>query len=281
MPEYKKQHYVFASYLKEFAIDGNIQGRDTRIYVTEGTRCFSQKVANVAKRDYTYSKTAAEDAEQWFQHMESEYSPDLALARANPLDVPVRQQLALLLTIFDLHYRNARYEIPASLERIDVYKHWSAESLTTEILGQPQPENMQVLTDLVAQQWKTVILNSDEDLVTSDNPSMLFNDGESTRVTHCLLPVSPSELLVSYRSDCIDLLSASLTSADAGLINGIVSSQSIGQVYSSRDWEPNDLARTAELREKHGKPHLMNMQNMTSPFMKIDKPLSFIERKPN
>lgn len=92
MADYRKQHWLPASYLMFFAIDANVDGRNSQVWVTDGYKPFKTKVGGVPSSAWTYLKSDAEMAEKPFHEMEQSY-PELVRSLIARSSIGQRDQL--------------------------------------------------------------------------------------------------------------------------------------------------------------------------------------------
>src|SRR5437868_3168158 len=105
MPEYRRQHYLPAVYLREFSVDPSHIDRDSKVWRFDGKQHSLVPVETQCVDDYFYSRKQAQEAEKMFQNMEGLYAQCVRKIKAR--QSPTKDEFfGLILMIFDLHIRN-------------------------------------------------------------------------------------------------------------------------------------------------------------------------------
>lgn len=248
--EYQAQHYVPSSYLQHFAIDGKVEGRASKVWASDGDITFTATVKKIAVSDFTYSRSDPEGAEKSFQEMEGGW-PRLVLEVTKQPSVSKRNQLLLLLHHLEIHMRSPIYEIPQDEERINLYRKWSDFYLNNEFGAGQDVSGYQEFTDQLASRWSSAVISvPNDDLMTSDNPS-LFMGGETGRLDYLLLPISPSYLAITYRNEGVRLLTSQMTTEDTSRLCGLLAARCRRFMYSAQRFDPESIEAIGRLRGNH------------------------------
>lgn len=251
MVEYRAQHYVPSSYLQHFAIGGQVDGRASKVWASDGEVSFVAAVGRLAVSDFTYSRIDPEGAEKSFQEMEGDW-PQLVLRVTAQSSVSRRNQLLLLLHHLEIHMRSPIYEIPDGEERIDLYRKWSDFYLNNEFATGEDVAGLQEFADQVSDRWSSAVISApDNDLITSDNPSLFMGGGERGALEYLLLPISPSHLAVTYRKDRIRVVSNQMSTDDTSRICGLVAARCKRFVFSADEFDPESIESIRRLREQY------------------------------
>jgi hypothetical protein len=122
MAEFKKQHYLPASYLKYFTDDATKRNRNSSVWRLDATTQRRVPVASQCHSDYFYSKTKAKEAESTFHPREEVYCKIVDEVSAGK-ELEVKRMGDLFLCMFDLHLRNAIHENRTKEEGFEAYGH--------------------------------------------------------------------------------------------------------------------------------------------------------------
>jgi hypothetical protein len=109
VPDYKRQHYLPAAYLKYFSVDQTQCNRDALVWRFDGEGQRLVPVKSQCHDDYFYSKEKAEEIEQTFGILESEYCECVDKIRAGE-QLSEKQCGRLMLFMIDLFLRNDIHE---------------------------------------------------------------------------------------------------------------------------------------------------------------------------
>lgn len=120
MPEYKKQHYLPACYLKYFSIDQGNCSRDSWIWRFDGKVPHQVPVVSQCSGDYHYSRERAAETEAMFGRMEAEYCRCVDRIKADRR-LTEKEYGNLLLFMFDLNLRNNVHKNSTGKEGIAAY----------------------------------------------------------------------------------------------------------------------------------------------------------------
>ena len=121
MATYRKQHYLPAVYLQNFASDQGKPSRRSRIWRFNGLKQTHVSVESQCFENYGYSRSNPSGAESVFHGMEGMYGDCMKKIRAG-LTGTKREYFGLILMMFDLHLRNAAYKNLTGLEGIEAYR---------------------------------------------------------------------------------------------------------------------------------------------------------------
>jgi hypothetical protein len=237
MPEFKKQHYVPAVYLKNFSVDQSDFGRKSRVWrYSHG----SEKLVSVdsqCAKDYFYSKRNAATAEKMFQETEFFYGACVQKIRAGKAS-DQREHFGLILLMFDLHLRNAAYENRTGEEEIVAYR-LRTKALKQWLTGNNQSESTDEETmGHLEKNWRVRILASDccERFITSDNPS-IFLSNQRGQFSATILPITPIHVAIAFDRRIVRVARSQVTAIDTKRLNKYQVAQALRSIYSSGNFE--------------------------------------------
>ena len=284
MPDYRKQHWLPAAYLKFFAVDRTERSRKSLIYRLDSSTCRKVSVDSQCFQKYFYSKENPKEAEKSFHHMEWDYPRIVRLLERskNSLSVNPKEYFGLIYIIVDFHLRNNSYINNRGTENIEAFafrrqNFWHREImlwLQTRQTYIPSPYPLvpelprpilpsvplsseaatkdfsRNLFSFTRDVWRFQSLECEQDFfVTSDNPSIWFeNDGLTTAF---LMPLTPEILGIAYDQRRIKMLSSKATLRDVELVNSFQIIQCNRSIYSAFLLEKRDLKVLPKLFAKN------------------------------
>jgi hypothetical protein len=254
MPEYRKQHYLPAVYLREFSVDPTHIDRDSKVWrcdlkihslVPVQTQCFG---------NHFYSKDRAEAVEKMFQNMEGFYGQCVRTIKAG-LPPTKDQFFGLVLMIFDLHIRNESYANETGQENLHAYS-LRLHALKTQILSGRKKDDLSDddVARLLQERWHVRILHASEgnDFATSDNPSIwIASRRQKPTVQLAILPVTPKHLAVAYDKTLVAVVGEQTAADDEKLLNLLQCSCANRAIYS---FSPLSLEQQGFVREQLARP---------------------------
>jgi len=231
----KFQHWVPCGYLKRFAINGEIRGRDSRVFVTDIDGSKDKKVAKVGGARWTYSRSnPALDHE--FNDMENDI-PLIVDKLSNRMPLSIKERVGFSLIVFDLHHRSAAYENNTTSERFPAYQKVSRQWLIEIWPNDVPADDLHTFFDYFRDGWKLEVMesSSEEKFITSDHPSIIFTDKTDEKPIVAILPISPKQSVVVYDHSRIRISRNIITEDELGVLNGLQVKRCISELYSDHD----------------------------------------------
>jgi hypothetical protein len=202
-----RPHTVPASYLKFWDKDHKPEkGRDSQIFITNGTACRIDTVKKVCIRKKYYSKLNPNEAEDFFKEYESDYSRLVSTIIKTGQFPSTKESIVLFITyIISFLTRNPTFVHKTnSEERIKnvqiAQEHWWRVFFHPKV-RQPwvESEGRKVLNpdflDSLEKEWGLLILGSPtSDVFTSDNPVSIITTNDSKYEIY-FLPISPNYIV--------------------------------------------------------------------------------------
>lgn len=221
MPDYKRQHYLPSVYLKQFSIDAHRASRVSLIWRLDPKKHLCVPVNSQCAKDYFYTKKEAESTESMFEQMENLYDQiaKKVWARTN---LTHQEDFGLILMMLDLHCRNSRYTNRTGEENIKAYRI-RIHCLRNHLLlykGSQNATDEELFAHLHSS-WRVRLLQpADENqLITSDNPSIWFTLDQSSGLHVVLMPVTPYSCAVAFDRHYCSVIGTSLTGNDQEILN--------------------------------------------------------------
>jgi len=233
MPEFKRQHFLPASYLKYFSTDRQNCSRDSFIWRFDGKALRLVPVTSQCSEDYFYSKTDAAKTEQMFQKAESNYCNcvDRIFKNQAPSGIEYGN---LVIAMFDLHLRNRVHKNLTGKQRIDAYNLCSGIFVNEILLGRKDRRaTKEDLVEHVQNYWGVHVfqISGISEFVTSDHPSMwtilkMPSDGSHPRLHMVTLPLTPKHTAVAFDNRVLQIFDDPLSVNDEQTLN-------IGQIQNA------------------------------------------------
>jgi len=231
----KYQHWVPCAYLKHFAIEGRLNGRNSRVYVTTINNSIDAKVEKTGGSNWTYSR-ANPLLDHEFNDMENNW-PELVKKLRAGETLSASDRILLSLTVFDLHHRSAAYTNNTSTERFPAYEKVSRTFLDLIVPGHIDKTNLLAMRNALAKNWdmRTVVSTSGAKFITSDHPSVIFTDEATSKPILALLPITPVLCVLVFKVTKIRINRVVLTDKEIGTLNGLQAKRCISKLYSDYD----------------------------------------------
>ena len=286
MPEYRKQHWLPASYLQFFDVSGTPRGRESELFVANATACHRRRVSNVAVQSYLYSRDDPESAERSFQAMEADY-PRFLEHVLEDRDLSPADGRGLFHILLHLHLRNAAYENRGSGERIEAYGRMGQTFLVRNVakISREEGQDLDNVMAGIARRWQlTPIRNAGNDpLISSDHPCLLF--ALADELAFAFLPAHPRLGLLAYDRSLVRVVANEANQQDAATLNTLQAMVCQREVYSFEDLtsevgEGRPLTRflteRAEQTRGWATDHEWSPEFVSYPQTWMPAPLSFI-----
>jgi uncharacterized protein DUF4238 len=219
MPAYKRQHYLPAVYLKNFTLDGAHATRSSNLWRIDPSRCVSVTVESQCAEDFMFSRKEPKKTEEMFQQIEGRYGAAVRKIWTGE-DPKVGDSLALILTMIELHARNAVHQNLTGHEGVDAYNRRLDSFFTRMLLEMDASRSAtpEEIRDHLKQHWRVRLLRTAENmLLTSDHPSQWLSwdkSNESVAVDFILMPVTGFMYAIAYDRRRSKVRGNSLTESD-------------------------------------------------------------------
>jgi hypothetical protein len=232
MAEYKKQHYLPASYLKYFSVDQSNCRRDSFVWQFNGKHTRKVPVESQCSKKYFYSKMNAAGAEKMFQKRENIYCQFVDKIRSGQ-GSKIQNYGDLFLCMCDLHVRNAAHKDFFGREGVDAYNDRLSLFFSGLLLG--KAESNLSIDDIkyhLQSNWRLEIIPTPRNMqiITSDHPAvfMTFSDPPDPKnpLQIILLALDPSNIAVAFDRRFVAVERKAATAEDVGIFN-------IGQVHNA------------------------------------------------
>ena len=285
----RRPHTVPASYLKFWDRDrDHSRGRDSIIYINDGTKCRFDKVSNISIRRKYYSTVNPNAAESFFSVIEDDYARFVnTIITTGTVPKGLAATLSLINFIISLLARNPTFEHKFKTdERIEnvkiAQKEWRRHFLFD--LGS-KGENVDYRA--VNELWGLMIVGTPTaDFVTSDNPVAVITISE-LKYDMYILPVSPNYVGLVYKKAKIknpkDFTFAEATVRDIERLNSLQAMNANRENYANTVFSDEEIASLAKLKAKTAsRDNFIDEKLMRlEPFQIPDKPdfFSFISVK--
>lgn len=190
--EYKKQHYVPASYLQYF---GEVnKGRNTEIYLsTDSKSWFKKKVGDVCGSNDFYSSEYREESEQFLgRTFEGGYS-EIVERIINGEELPIQKAYDLLRYKVHLYCRSPACDIRDEGERI-LYFQSAFTALMFEMANSPTVKSETDAAQFIANAFHSTVVYFKESIFNSDNPVIIYRSDLGYYLLACL--VTPNHLSI-------------------------------------------------------------------------------------
>lgn len=236
----KEQHWLPSAYLKFFVINGDVKGRNSRVLVVTRDSEIDKKASKTAVARYTYSQ-ANPALDHEFNDMENDYPLIIEKLRAGT-SLTRREELGLLLTVFDFHHRNIAYENRSSTERFDAYQRISRDWFKQVLPPEIYQLGMQEYCDYLNQKWQVVTVSpaTSEKFITSDHPSLILTAEYGRKPIAALLPVAPDLMVVCFDSGALRLDHEKVSDDALGVLNGLQVARCVEEIYSDHPIKGKD-----------------------------------------
>jgi len=231
----KNQHWLPCVYLKEFSPDF-CRGRKSEVWRFDGSRSLFVPVDSQCNDKCFYTAASAKEAESYFGQIENLYGGCLKKIRAGANQEPTFQEyFGLILMVFDLCLRNKSHQNLTGQNNLGAYRTRLFCFLRDMVLGKSDgiPTEKELKSHL-HKHWRVRIIapTSNSELITSDNPTMLFTTNDRRDCHFAILPVTPFHIAVAFDERFVQILSDRTTHADDGILNKNQCRQAVSAVYS-------------------------------------------------
>ena len=255
MPPYKRQHYLPAGYLKNFSIDQTKCNRESWIWRFNATRVQAVPVVSQCSADYHYSRTQPEQTEAMFHKLEQRYCHCIDALKSGK-NLSTQQYGDLLVTMFDLHLRNAAHLNRTGKEGIAAYNTRSRVFLNEILLGRSgSAVTREEIAVHIETHWHLRILLSSPNSIfmTSDHPSAWISlKARQTALHMVLLPLTPTYIAVAFDKRFVKIVDKLVTHDDMFTLNATQIENSVQNVYASVHLPEQELALVK--KQLAGKP---------------------------
>ncbi|MDR3564519.1 MAG: DUF4238 domain-containing protein [Negativicutes bacterium] len=258
MAQYKKQHYLPASYLRYFSEDQSNCRRDSFVWQYDGKEARRVSVRAQCYRKYFYSKKNPADVEKMFQKREEIYCPFVDKIRAGQ-EPEIQNFGDLFLCICDLYIRNAAHKNYTGREGIGAYNDRLVLFFSGLLLGDAEATlSIEDIKQHLQTNWRLEIIPAPVGFqyLTSDHPTvfMACNNPPNPKnpLQIILLALDPTNIAVAFdrRFVCVERKTA--TANDVTLFNVGQVHNATKVVYSAMRFTGNALTfcETAFLQKK-------------------------------
>jgi hypothetical protein len=262
MPEYKKQHYLPAAYLKYFSDDQAVCNRKSWFWRYDGKEPRRVPVETQCFADYFYSKKNAAESEQGFKRREVSYCSFVDELRAGKEPSRISHG-DLFLNMADLHLRNAIHKNLTEDEGLEAYNVRLVLFFGRLLLGETEGESSLDIGRIkkhLFDFWRMEIIPSPRDIefVTSDNPSVFatckrpLRDGKPP-LQLIFTPLDPHYVAVAFDRRCIAIRQQEATLADVAAFNLIQTQAAENCVYKASPFKDSDVLMLQKIFGKRTK----------------------------
>ena len=205
MAEYKKQHYLPASYLSNFSDDPAKRDRKSFVWRFDGEKQIQVPVESQCYENFFYSKDNPKATEKSFHPRETAYCRITEELKKTG-NIAVKSMGDLFLYMFDLNLRNANHKNKTEKDGFYAYQQRLNIFLTQMLLKiEPTKLNVEVVKSHITKNWRMEIVQAADDcgFVTSDNPSVFMtctskNPKPHRAVEVIMLPLDPQHLALAF-----------------------------------------------------------------------------------
>lgn len=200
MPEYKRQHYLPAAYLKDFSADAAKATRKSHVCRIDVRNSRSVSVESQCSGDYLFSRRAPKVTEEMFQEMEAAYVT--ALQKIWEGGAPNSfEYFALIVCMFELYTRNLAHGRSANLEGVEAYQRRNSTFMSRLILER-QRDELATFPEMLAhlkEFWRVRLFRSPGgEILTSDHPCRVGNWDRNEAVRFAFMPVTSHVYAVAF-----------------------------------------------------------------------------------
>lgn len=272
----KRQHWVPCGYLQFFAINGDVQGRNSQVYFTDGKISKIAPVKDLAVEKFTYSReNLALDHE--FNEMEKDL-PSIIRKILKAEDLRKKEYYSLIIIMCDLNLRSVAFENRTDLERFHVYEAIS-KSFNQDMYAdaEGQGNDLNGMIEHLKMNWELAPICSEtgEKFITSDNPSMILTDPKDQRPVLIYLPIHPQRAVIAYDKRSIKMTSGEVTIDALRLLNGLQINLAVRHVFSDYDImdEPEDWEKLKLLTKREKPERWIDEQRWKPGYISIASPV--------
>ncbi len=236
-----KPHFVPASYLHFWDIQGNPSGRKSKIYVSDTLQSDERSISKSAIIKNFYSKSDPNDAEEYFQGFEGKWSHLVKQFLVGIIPDPKIFGSIALMQCAHLLVRNRSFENHSSSERIKLFKQSVETFYNQKILNNESLNSVNDNADVVNKNWHILIFNSsDKNFITSDNPVLTLNTAENYPAL-IYLPIHPKWSIMAIKKNTFNINRVKLTDKDIDSLNKYMIMNCNREVYSTIPLDDQNL----------------------------------------
>jgi hypothetical protein len=288
MAQFKKQHFLPASYLRYFSEDQSNCRRNSHLWQFNGRQARRVPVESQCFKKYFYSKKRPAEAEKIFQKREEIYCRFVDKIRAGQ-ELEMRDFGDLFLCMCDLHIRNAAHKHYTGQEGIEAYNDRLVLFFSGLLLGNSEAIlSLEVIKQHLHAYWRMEIIPAPANFqyVTSDHPVVFMTCSNPANrknpVQIILLALDPTNLAIAFDQRFLGVNGQGATPDDVRLFN-------IGQVhnatkfiYSAAQFTENDLAFSKKIFLQKQSPlseSTLKKWNLSLTYLPPQAHYSFISMK--
>jgi len=239
MAQYKKQHYLPASYLRYFSEDQSKCRRDSFVWQFNGATARKVAVVSQCFKKYFYSKTDPASAERMFQQREEIYCRFVDIIRSGR-EPEVQNFGDLFLCMCDLNLRNATHKNSTGQEGIRAYDDRIVMFFSQLLLGKFDVGNLsEDIKQHLHDNWRMEIVPAPAGLcyLTSDHPTVFMTCDNPPQAKHplqlLLLALDPGNVAVAFDRRFMWVTKQTATPSDVTLFNGGQVNNAMRFIYSA------------------------------------------------
>ncbi len=244
MSDFRKQHYLPASYLGIFGFPSGLPSRKRSIFRIGADSYSKVLVESQCQKPYFYSKTQPKEVETYFQKVESIYNLSIRPIREGYL-LSKDQLFNLLLFAADLFARNWKFRVQSAdenfqyyLKRIEIFKNIVLPS-NNSVLSDLQKR------DLILNTWdfRVISFHTENALLTCDCPTHYLGSSKTgDRLKAILLPLTPNAYFVAADAKTYGIEDRAGSDADAIALNREIIRNASHSVYSTEEPSEAEVA---------------------------------------
>ena len=258
MPEYKRQHFLPAVYLKNFSAVDDQDARKSTLWRIDQNRCLQVPVNSQCADDYLFSKTNPKKSEEDFQKIEEAFAAAMTKVWNGQRPAPY-EYFALILAAVDFLMRNIKHMNRTGEEGIHAYnqrinsflvrivcKHDSSETLTLDEMYARLKKN-----------WRVRLFRPPPGrlIMTSDNPVVYFKLDKSNDASDCILfPLTPSICAAIFDARYICASGNFLRDSDVDRLIELLASQCNECFYTAEEPSETEVNSLRSLMKNRSTP---------------------------
>ena len=273
----KRQHWIPCCYLQFFAINGEINGRNSSVYFSDGQYCKRSSVKNLGVAKYTYSKTNP-SIDAIFHDMEADY-PRIVRKIISGETLSLKDKVGLILTVFDFSHRNISIENRSDAERASVYDRISRRFIH-DLIDQAEIDahDMQGLSDFINLRWGLKILkleNKKEKFISSDNPTIVFFEPTHNKNALAILPIHPEFAIAVHDKHFVEVISSIISDNELGILNGLQCKYCIRHIIADHNIsiDQSDFSKIQNIMQRPKPERWADNNNWLTGYISLENPL--------
>ena len=291
MVEYKKQHYLPASYLSNFSDDPAKRDRKSFVWRIDGEKQVRVPVESQCYENFFYSKDNPEAAEKSFHPREAAYCRIMQELKKTG-NVVEKSMGDLFLYMFDLNLRNANHKNQTENDGFYAYQQRLNIFLTQMLVNiEPNKLNVEAVKLHITTNWRMEIVHAADDstFVTSDNPSVFMtctskNPKPHKAVEVIMLPLDPQHLALAFDRRFVGIdIKPKATVPDTITLNLNQIQNSERCIFSDRELDKTDLKQCRfHFSQRKRSPGYMDEKGwrLSTTYLKPDFCFEFMKLKP-